>query len=630
MKLEYDINKIIKSIEQAYADNKFVNYIKYIQFPFYKSLTPNTHIDFSFPLTMLVGKNGTGKSSVLQAIYGAPRGKSTGDYWFSTSVDPIEENKNKYFYGYSRESGDGIIIKEVIKTRQKSGKDPDYWETDRPNTSIGMMQDNDLDSETRNTPVNKNVVYFDFRGELSAFDKYFYFHKSQNDSNSRTYEINRKEAKQYIRRRSPYLKRIFSGENDVKLKSNSDTIHEQLKIINATSHRDWLDIINYILGKNYSEIKYVYHRVYETWGTSTVVTTDSGLQYSEANAGSGENAIINMVVAIMSAPRDSLILLDEPEVSLHPGAQKRLKVFLLNCIDKNHHQIIISTHSSVLIEDMPQNALKLLERNNNTRTVDITNEVFYNEAFFNINEQITDKALILCEDISAKILIEKVLKEMGKEAYFNVQYRHGGADTLITKHFPILALDQIYNNVFIILDGDKMPEELVKYSEDVKAKDINDVDILKQYVNNNIAKLPKNSEINPLVDGGDGGVREDQQIDTYIKYLKYAEHHLLFLPKDMTPEMIMLSDSSVKEKYSITDDDIYSDDKGKKAINSISSNEIGDTELNSLVSTYKMLIKAHFKSDPPEENDNYNIIEKTLQSVYDYHNSSERQLVASH
>ena len=111
MKLEYDINKLIKSIGQAYANNKFVNYIKYIQFPFYKSLTPNTHIDFSFPLTMLVGKNGTGKSSVLQAIYGAPRGKSTGDYWFSTSVDPIEENKNKYFYGYSRESDDEIIIK---------------------------------------------------------------------------------------------------------------------------------------------------------------------------------------------------------------------------------------------------------------------------------------------------------------------------------------------------------------------------------------------------------------------------------------------------------------------------------------------------------------------------------------
>ena len=629
MKLEYDINKLIKNIEQAYNDNKFINYIEYIQFPFYKSLTPNTHIDFSFPLTMLVGKNGTGKSSLLQAIYGAPKGKSTGDYWFSTSVDPIKENENKYFYGYNRKNANGIIIKEVIKTRQKSEKDPDYWETDRPNTSLGMKLDDNMDSQTRNAPVNKNVVYFDFRGELSAFDKYFYFHKSQNDSNSRMYETNRKEAKQYIRKRSRYLERIFRGENNVKLKSNSDTIHEQLKTINATSHHDWLYIINYILGKNYLEIKYVYHRAYETWGISTVVTTESGLQYSEANAGSGENAIINMVVAIMSAAKDSLILLDEPEVSLHPGAQKRLKVFLLNCIYKNHHQIIISTHSPVFIEGMPPKPLKLLERNKNG-TVDISNEVFFNEAFFNINEQITDKALILCEDISAKILIEQILKKMEKEAYFNVQYRHGGADTLITKHFPILALDKIYKSVFIILDGDKMPEKLIKYTEDVTAAEICNVEILKQYVNNNIAKLSEKSEIKALVDGGERGVREDQQIEVYSEYLKYAENHLLFLPKDMTPEMIMLSDSSVREKYNITDEDIYTNDKGKKAINNISNNTFGDTEFNSLISTYKMLITEHFINDNAEENEYYNTIKQTLQYVYNYHNSSIKELVCAY
>lgn len=46
---------------------------------------------------MLVGKNGTGKSSVLQAIYGCPQNKSTGDYWFSTDVDPIEDGKTSIF-----------------------------------------------------------------------------------------------------------------------------------------------------------------------------------------------------------------------------------------------------------------------------------------------------------------------------------------------------------------------------------------------------------------------------------------------------------------------------------------------------------------------------------------------------
>ena len=92
----------------------------------------------------------------------------------------------------------------------------------------------------------------------------------------------------------------------------------------------------------------------------------------------------------------------------------------------------------------------------------------------------------------------------------------------------------------------------------------------------------------------------------------------------------MLSDSSVQNKYYITNDDIYSDDKGKKAIIRISSDIFGDAELNSLVSTYKMLITEHFKSDPPEDNEDYNNIKKTLQSVYDYHNSSERQLLAVH
>ena len=35
---------------------------------------------------------------------------------------------------------------------------------------------------------------------------------------------------------------------------------------------------------------------------------------------------------VLSAPNNSLILLDEPEVSLHPSAQKKLKIFLLHKI----------------------------------------------------------------------------------------------------------------------------------------------------------------------------------------------------------------------------------------------------------------------------------------------------------
>ena len=83
----------------------FRNYIEYIQFPFYKNLVRHTRINFVFPMTVLIGKNGGGKSSTLHALFGAPKGYTCGDFWFSTEVDPIAESgdKNRYFYGYKEE-----------------------------------------------------------------------------------------------------------------------------------------------------------------------------------------------------------------------------------------------------------------------------------------------------------------------------------------------------------------------------------------------------------------------------------------------------------------------------------------------------------------------------------------------
>ena len=38
-------------------------------------------------MTVLVGKNGSGKSSTLHALFGSPNGYNLGDFWFSTEVD---------------------------------------------------------------------------------------------------------------------------------------------------------------------------------------------------------------------------------------------------------------------------------------------------------------------------------------------------------------------------------------------------------------------------------------------------------------------------------------------------------------------------------------------------------------
>lgn len=46
--MEQNFEKLIKIISKDYLDNKFMNYIKYIQFPKYKNLTENSKIEFEF------------------------------------------------------------------------------------------------------------------------------------------------------------------------------------------------------------------------------------------------------------------------------------------------------------------------------------------------------------------------------------------------------------------------------------------------------------------------------------------------------------------------------------------------------------------------------------------------------
>ncbi|MBR5565771.1 MAG: ATP-binding protein [Roseburia sp.] len=609
--MEENINTLIEKINEDYNNDKYMNYIKYIQFPKYKNLTNDTKIEFTFPLTMLVGKNGTGKSSVLQAIYGCPKGKSTGDYWFTTAVDPIEEGKNKYFYGYKKDSASRI--KEVIKKRQNSVKAPDYWESDALDIKVGMKPDDNMDKETRNNPVDKDVVYFDFRGELSAFDKYFHFYKSKTDHKTRMFEQKNKESKEYVKKQSRLLMRAFKGEKVAYWNHPKNILHDNLEVIDVKNGREKLEAINFILGKEYIEIRRIYHRIYQTWGNSILLKTKNGIQYSEANAGSGENAIINMVCAIMDAKRDSLILLDEPEVSLHPSAQIKLKFFLLNMTMKKHHQIIISTHSMMLIEEMPKQAIKLFEVNDNGST-DVINDVYYQEAFYSIKEKVDRKNLILCEDTSAKVLIEGILSHLKIENYFTVEYRHGGADTLITKHLPILALDEMYDKVFIILDGDKKPENLIKYSN-IPVGEINDIKKLEKYIRN---LTTSNSIISPLVDGGKNGAVESQKIDVYKKYLKYAQDHLYYLPGNCIPESIVLQSELTRTTYQNNIIEPIDNSNSKDSIMNICIN-IFEKDIY-MTSTMVMLTKMWIKDS--ENAQYYNEMVNMMRKIYNYCNSN--------
>ena len=65
-----DYREISSILFRMKERNIFQKYIDFIHFPFYRNMEVNTRINFVYPLTVIVGQNGCGKSSLLHAIYG--------------------------------------------------------------------------------------------------------------------------------------------------------------------------------------------------------------------------------------------------------------------------------------------------------------------------------------------------------------------------------------------------------------------------------------------------------------------------------------------------------------------------------------------------------------------------------
>ena len=94
------------------------------------------------------------------------------------------------------------------------------------------------------------------------------------------------------------------------------------------------------------------------------VVERGGVSYSENNMGFGEGRVIHAIRVLESCPEKSLIVLEEPETSLHEDAQLQFAYYLMDVSFRRGHQIVFSTHSSIMISALPSEGRKLVSRDN--------------------------------------------------------------------------------------------------------------------------------------------------------------------------------------------------------------------------------------------------------------------------
>lgn len=562
-----DVEKAVERLSGAKRGGLFSPYIDFIQFPKYRNFQKDLRVTFSFPLTVVVGQNGTGKSSLLQALYGAPANLTPGQWWFGTALDPTSEeeiaigrqrlkpeDKGSFWYQYHKDGE----MKQAVKMRIRRPGDPDYWEPSRPIKSFGMEIQ---EGKTRDPVITMDAVYMNFKTQISAFDRCFYFNspeaikRVEKSGYWKTILLSAKRRstriQDYLRWRSHKLKRVLV-EGETVQHWNADFHKPRI-----TLSQEELDEIGFIVGRNYSSGYLVEHRFYETWGMSVMFNTNE-LSYSDAFAGSGESAVVRLVREVYSSKPGRLLLLDEPETSLHPGAQERLLLFLLRQACEKKLQIVVSTHSPAFVRLLPREAIRVMSLTGNGK-VHVAEDVNADEAFYVLGHPAENVTQLIVEDRLTKQLIDAVLETMSESfrSQFITDFRPGG-ESAIKQDAALFMLEPDVRRK-LLFDGDKS-ETVLRFERsriniEHTADEIDD--LVKKHFGIKI-KFRQNSQMS-----------DEQKRELRFAFIDYANDNFRCVPFE-TPEDAIWSDGRARTLLSIAEvspesfDEIATSDSAKE------------------------------------------------------------------
>ena len=187
---------------------------------------------------------------------------------------------------------------------------------------------------------------------------------------------------------------------------------------------------------------------------------ESGAAYSELHMAAGERAILRLSQEIAQL-EGALVLIDEVEAGLHPWVQQLLMLQLQQLALRNDLQVIVTSHSPVVLDSVPLNGRIFLDRDDSGRVIvrppyrDIVQDALYGRS--------NDALNLLCEDSSAEGILNGAFDVLLPQQEFRRESVRIGRDTGANE-FPTHAtafrkFGQIQNFVFV-LDGDKRGEDI--------------------------------------------------------------------------------------------------------------------------------------------------------------------------
>lgn len=215
-----------------------------------------------------------------------------------------------------------------------------------------------------------------------------------------------------------------------------------------------LQDLSYILGHHYTRARFT--------GTDFRSDREIGLltnshgEISQFHQGAGEDSMLDTLKLFQSIPEQSLLIIDEVENSLHPQAQRRLVHYLIKLALKKKVQIIISTHSPFILEELPPVARIMLYRLSDRK--EVLYGVSTDFALSSIDEVAHPEFYVFLEDEEAEGMFWELLRQNSQnyDSYRKrIETKTIGSCEVVAKMDDLQKTGKLPIKVLCLFDGDQ-------------------------------------------------------------------------------------------------------------------------------------------------------------------------------
>ena len=213
---------------------------------------------------------------------------------------------------------------------------------------------------------------------------------------------------------------------------------------------DQLQRLSQIMGRDYDNAKMAKSSIDPN--REIPVLSKLKQPYSGFHQGSGETTIAELLKSPL--PKNGLVLIDEIESSLHPRAQRRLIRDLAQLTRTNECQVILTTHSPYVLEELPLEArIYILETGAGKK--EIVNGVSPQFAMTKMDDESHPECELYVEDSRSAVWLREILSWHAKEVLVRCVITPFGAANLGVALGQMAAGKRFSRPTKVFLDGDQ-------------------------------------------------------------------------------------------------------------------------------------------------------------------------------